>query len=174
MRTETRKIFIYSDPHFGHKNVIKYANRPFSNINEMNSQLIKNFNKVVGHDDVVYILGDFSFLNTISTTEILKSLNGYKFLIKGNHDRKTNTAYRKMGFTEVYDKPIVLMNFFILSHEPIDENVGNMINIYGHLHQNGINSYMSYCACVEKTDYKPVSLDEVEDTCNKLYKRGEI
>ena len=67
MRTETRKIFIYSDPHFGHKNVIKYANRLFSNINEMNSQLIKNFNKVVGHDDVVYILGDFSFLNTVSS-----------------------------------------------------------------------------------------------------------
>lgn len=174
MRTETRKIFIYSDPHFGHKNVIKYANRPFSSINEMNSQLIKNFNKVVGHDDVVYILGDFSFLNTISTAEILKSLNGYKFLIKGNHDRKTNTAYKKMGFTEVYDKPIILMNCFILSHEPIDENTGDLINVYGHLHQNAHNdSPMKFCACVEKTDYKPISLDEIENICNK-YRKGEI
>lgn len=168
MLINNKNVFFYADPHFGHKNVIRYCNRPFTSVSEMNTQLIKNFNKVVGHDDVVYILGDFSFLNTISTTEILKSLNGYKFLIKGNHDRKTNTAYRKMGFTEVYDKPIVLMNCFILSHEPIDENVGNMINIYGHLHQNATNnSSMKFCACVEKTDYKPISLDEIENICNK-------
>ena len=168
MLINNKNVFFYADPHFGHKNVIRYCNRPFTSVSEMNTQLIKNFNKVVGHDDVVYILGDFSFLNTISTTEILKSLNGYKFLIKGNHDRKTNTAYRKMGFVEVYDKPIVLMNCFILSHEPIDENVGNMINIYGHLHQNAINnSSMKFCACVEKTDYKPISLDEIENICNK-------
>ena len=173
MRVSTRNIFIYSDPHFGHKNVIKYANRPFQTVNEMNSQLIKNFNKVVKNEDVVYILGDFSFLNTVSSKEILKSLNGYKFLIKGNHDRKTSTAYRKMGFIDVYDKPIVLMNYFILSHEPIDENTGDLINIYGHLHQNGYNdSSNRFCACVEKTDYKPISLNDIEDYCNKL--RGEI
>lgn len=165
MRTETRKIFIYSDPHFGHKNVIKYANRPFSSINEMNSQLIKNFNKVVGHDDVVYILGDFSFLNTISTTEILKSLNGYKFLIKGNHDTKTNSAYRKMGFVEVYDKPILLLNKYLLSHEPVEFYIGSSaINIYGHLHDKAENNTRyEFCACVEKTDYKPVSLEYIEN-----------
>ena len=110
MQLKDKKIWVTSDWHLGHKNVIKYANRPFKDITEMNNILRKNFNKVVESHDIVYILGDISFLNTVSTTEWIKSLNGFKFLIKGNHDPKTNTAYRKMGFSEVYDHPILLGN----------------------------------------------------------------
>lgn len=169
MRLKDKKIWFVADFHFGHKNVIDYCKRPFKNTTEMNNTLIKNFNKTVGKNDVVYILGDLSFLNTVSTTEIVKHLNGFKYLIKGNHDPKTNAAYRKMGFMEVYDKPIVVKNKFILSHEPLTTPVGDLINIFGHIHNNTINDKSwGYCVSVEMTGYKPVCLEEIEEHCKKF------
>lgn len=163
MQLKDKKIWVTSDWHLGHKNVIKYANRPFKDITEMNNILRKNFNKVVESHDIVYILGDISFLNTVSTTEWIKSLNGFKFLIKGNHDPKTNTAYRKMGFSEVYDHPILLGNKYLLSHEPVEAYMPGLVNIYGHLHDKAVNdSPNRFCCCVEQTDYKPISLTDIE------------
>lgn len=58
-------IFFSSDSHFGHTNVIKLSNRPFKDINHMNESLVANWNSVVGSEDIVYYIGDFS-LNTIA------------------------------------------------------------------------------------------------------------
>ena len=168
MRLKDKKIWLVSDFHFGHRNVIDYCKRPFKNVTEMNNVLIKNFNKTVDKNDVVYILGDVSFLNTKSTTEIVKHLNGFKYLIKGNHDPKTNAAYRKMGFLEVYDKPIILNNKYILSHEPISNKGPYLINIYGHLHDKAVNdSTDKFCCCLELIDYKPISLDDINSHLTK-------
>lgn len=53
-------IFFTSDTHFGHNNIIKLSNRPFSSVEEMNEGLIERWNDVVGAEDIVYHLGDFS------------------------------------------------------------------------------------------------------------------
>ena len=169
MKLINKTIWVTSDWHLGHSNCIKYCNRPFQNTSEMNNILRKNFNNTVGSHDIVYVLGDISFLNIVSTTEWIKSLHGFKFLIKGNHDPKSNTAYRKMGFSEVYDHPIVLANKYILSHEPIPVNTSDLINIYGHLHNNAINdNNKRFCCCVEQTDYKPISLASIQEYLNKI------
>ena len=55
------KTFFISDLHFNHENIIKYCNRPFPNVDKMNSSIINNWNSVVSKDDVVYFLGDFMF-----------------------------------------------------------------------------------------------------------------
>lgn len=171
MQINDKKVWFYADPHFGHKNVIRYCNRPFNNISDMNTQLIKNYNKLVSNNDVVYILGDLSFLNTTSTAEIVKALKGYKILIKGNHDLKSNTAYRKMGFIEVYNRPVLFSTQYILSHEPIIDDLydkSGFINIYGHLHNNTINnSNMKFCVSVEMTDYKPISFEDIKKELRK-------
>ena len=80
-------IYFISDTHFYHKKIIKYVNRPFKDVEEMNNTLINNWNKRVKHKDEVYILGDFSFGNKEQTLDLLNKLNGRKYLIKGNHDR---------------------------------------------------------------------------------------
>lgn len=63
------KVFVISDTHFGHKNIIDYCNRPFKSIEEMDEALIKNWNETVSNDDVVIHLGDFG-LGKKSTSQV--------------------------------------------------------------------------------------------------------
>lgn len=80
------KIFITSDLHLGHRNIIKYCNRPFSNIKEMNHVLVRNWNEIISNRDTVYFLGDLSYGKNTSTDCWYKKLNENIIFIKGNHD----------------------------------------------------------------------------------------
>lgn len=78
-------IFFTSDLHLWHTNVIKYCNRPFASVEEMNEMLVKYWNDTVGPDDEVYCLGDVSMaFRPIETFSY--RLNGKKYLVPGNHD----------------------------------------------------------------------------------------
>ncbi|MFW6243233.1 MAG: metallophosphatase, partial [bacterium] len=77
--------FHISDQHFFHSNIIKYCNRPFKDINEMNYFMIEKWNEVVGINDIIYHHGDFCLGGKNNASSILSVLNGYKILIKGNH-----------------------------------------------------------------------------------------
>ena len=159
------KTFFIADTHFYHTNIIKYCNRPFSTTDEMNIALIRKWNAVVGKNDTVYHLGDFLIGNKQQTTDTVKLLNGNIFLIRGNHDNHSNQWYRDCGFTEVYDKPIVVEQFMILSHEPMPFAPSpTMINLYGHVHDSPMfETWGNQCACmcVERHDYAPVSLETI-------------
>lgn len=89
------KTWLTSDLHFGHANVIKYCNRPFLDVNEMNEILIKNWNEVVSLEDTIYVLGDFAMAARY-VEQVLPRLNGKKILILGNHDFP-HTAHHKGG-----------------------------------------------------------------------------
>ena len=56
-----QKIFFTSDTHFWHVNIIKYCNRPFETIEEMNETIIEKWNSKISKDDIVFNLGDFAF-----------------------------------------------------------------------------------------------------------------
>ena len=86
--SDVNKIWFSSDHHFFHNNIIKYCNRPFETVEEMNEALVKNWNSVVGPDDHVYHLGDFCFGNVEKWNWCLEPgrLNGHIHLILGNHD----------------------------------------------------------------------------------------
>lgn len=157
-------IFMIADTHFGDDNIRRYENRPFATAEEMNETMIQNWNNVVSSNDIVYVLGDFGAEGF--ETDVINQLKGTKYLIKGNHDTKSNSDYRQAGFDEVYDHPIILDSFWILSHDALYVNA-NMpyANLFGHVHNNPIiKDYSSqhYCVSVERIDYTPISFDEIK------------
>lgn len=143
-----------------HTNIIKYCNRPFKDTNSMNETLIKNWNMFVNKDDIVWHLGDFALGNKEQITNIVNQLNGKIKLIKGNHDTHNNQWYRDCGFDEVYDHPIIIKDFIVLSHEPLPFIMNQMyINLYGHVHDSPMfDTWGEHCAClcVERHQYHPV------------------
>ncbi len=160
------QVFLISDMHFGHPNIMKYENRPFASVDEMDNVIIENWNKTVCKDDKVFILGDVSFYNKEKTKSIIEKLNGYKTLIIGNHDKdRSLTWWRETGFNEVYQYPIIYNEFYILSHEPVylNENMP-YANIHGHIHHLKYADKQFFNVSVECIDYTPVSFEKVKES----------
>lgn len=86
------KLFFTSDTHFGHKNIIKYSNRPFKDVSEMNHAMIKNINEKVPHDGILYHLGDFGFLPADELMNIIDQINCKIIFLDGNHDKEMSSA----------------------------------------------------------------------------------
>lgn len=162
------KTYLIADLHFGHENIIKYEKRPFENVDEMNKVLINNWNQKVKKRDKVFVLGDVSFLDEEKTKEIVSSLNGYKILILGNHDRDKNINWwYRVGFNEVYKYPIVFDEFIVMSHEPPTyyNQQTPFFYIYGHVHSTELYQTItkqSACVCVERWNYTPVDIEEIK------------
>lgn len=76
-----------ADLHFGHANVIRYCDRPFAGVDEMNEELIRRWNARVAPDDEVWVLGDFALGPIADGLACGRRLNGRKTLVVGNHDR---------------------------------------------------------------------------------------
>ena len=168
------EIFVTSDLHFGHINIIKYENRPYGGVEEMDGGLIKNWNGVVGKDDLVYILGDFSWYNGEKTNEILEQLNGKKILIIGNHDERflKDKKFNKDLFEEIcyYKQFKHNKKVYVLFHYPIAEHNGKMhgyIHLYGHIHSTDPElekelGFLCHNVGVDRNNYTPVNIRKFE------------
>ncbi len=171
-----QNIYFISDMHFGHSNIIKYENRPFKNIKEMDTTIINNWNYVVKRKDKVFVLGDVSFYNKEKTAEITCSLNGYKVLILGNHDNERSLNWWKnVGFDEVIKYPIIYNDFYILAHEPmyLNENMP-YINIHGHIHNLKYESKQYFNVSVECINYTPISFNKIKEAVVSKMKLEEL
>lgn len=161
------KRFIIADLHFGHKNIIEYESRPFSNVEEMDKRLIGLWNSVVCKNDLVYVLGDFTLSRKMNIIkELVNSLNGRKILIMGNHDTRKPKEYIDAGFEVATKKPMMVEPGVILMHEPfVDLSLvaPNYIYFFGHVHANKtlMDEYDNcMCVSVERINYQPIDLDE--------------
>ena len=129
-------IYFTSDLHLGHRGIIELCDRPFESVDEMNQTLIRNWNSIVNKNDTVYILGDLTHKLTVSeANEIIRTLNGKKVLIKGNHDK----GYDEILFEEICDFKEVTFNSvsFSLMHYPMmswPKSHRGCIHLHGHMH----------------------------------------
>ncbi len=148
IKLDHQRIWFTSDYHFCHANVIKYDERPFADVEEMNKSLIENWNHYVDDEDVVFYLGDLSFdKNGKQTQEIVNQLKGKIHYILGNHDKEKDI--RKLNRFETIsdyinlsvldsDNPrkwqeIMMMHYPILSWDKAHH--GSWM-IHGHCHQS--------------------------------------
>ena len=106
---------------------------------EMNERIVANWNSQVTENDVVYILGDFSFMSDEQTYKLLQRLNGTKHLIIGNHDKFLRNVLCRKQFETISDYKEVYINdtLVCMFHYPIYE-WKNMhrgsFHLYGHTH----------------------------------------
>ena len=82
------RLFFTADTHFNHTNMLKFCDRPFADVEEMNETIIARWNQVVGEEDHVFHLGDFCQGGSAEWSRLLDRLNGKIHLIVGNHDMK--------------------------------------------------------------------------------------
>ena len=171
------RIFLIGDPHFGHRNIIEYCNRPFADVEDMTEQLIYRWNSVVGKNDIVYVVGDFALCGKQKIIEIGHRLNGRKRLILGNHDGASMNTYREAGFEFVYNHPIILDHFYIISHQPMEYIPGNGVfaNIFAHVHDDPAYvdvSARTFCVSAERIDYTPIDFEEAKKQMMIYCQRG--
>jgi len=186
--TQKNNIFFTSDTHFGHANIIKYAMRPYENVDQMNEDLIKRWNSVVGPDDIVFHLGDFMFGNINRFWEYRSRLNGKIYLIHGNHDYKLMCEGNiEEGFEDICaqmnicvdGQKIYLSHFPFLTFDGIFKDKPSW-QLFGHVHSNKNHPYTSpdmprlnyllptqYDVGIDNNDYTPVSFAQVKEIIEK-------
>lgn len=166
-------LFLVSDTHFGHANIIGYCDRPFTSVEEMNESLIKNWNSVVKPEDTVIHVGDFAFLPIEKAKKVCHKLNGKKILVRGNHDGSVEKML-EIGFTFVVES--MTFNWMgrklLFTHYPIEPEkarldilteIGAFAHIHGHQH-NGtplVSGKSAYNVSVENIGYTPISFEQL-------------
>jgi len=170
-------IFFTADHHFSHTNIIRFTHRPFKTIKEHDEILIKNWNEKVQQKDVVYHLGDFGFGSKGYLESILKRLNGNKFFIRGNHDRRMKGALLDyFGWTKDYyaltvqdsgkKQPIILFHYPI--HNWHRKHYGSW-HLHGHCHGRLETSdkWLRLDVGVDAQNYFPISYEKVKKIMEK-------
>ena len=175
-------IWFTSDNHFGHENIIKFSNRPFYNVDEMDATMVMRWNEVVKPTDIVYHLGDFCLGDATASRKYFAALNGVVRIL-GNtwhHDRRwmKSIMYTGLDAENTVDilPPMVVLEFheygdgkypqvLVLCHYPLvewDRKHYGAWHLHGHCHGNyHYSSGKAFDVGVDPQNFYPISLEEV-------------
>jgi len=174
-------VFFTSDTHFHHKNIIKYCDRPFETVEEMDATIINNWNSVVGKNDIIFHGGDFCFGDEKSWNHLCERLNGIKYLASGNHDKNITPKHfddvKNMfnimidGDEEISDgQRLTICHYPMLSWY---QNHRGSWQLYGHLHGSKSNKRLKGTAAnqldigVDAHNFTPISYQQVKEIITK-------
>ena len=175
---DPERIFFESDSHFCHEAIIKYCDRPFKSVEEMNETIIENWNLVVGQKDIVFHLGDFGLGPFEKLKKIFQRLNGDIYLIMGNHDFRQTKGILSM-FKEIHLEMLleVEKTKILLNHYPMlcfsGSNRSDVWQLFGHVHTREKTSGYDagrlqhlfptqYDVGVDNNDFTPVSFEQLK------------
>ena len=131
--------YYIADLHIGHKNVIRFDNRPFPDTPYMDEYLVQSWNARITEDDHVYVLGDAFWKNEADSVRYISRMNGHKHLIQGNHDRVHGKLRFHWESIEHYAEINDGDHLVILCHYPMpiykNQHYG-AIMLYGHVHNS--------------------------------------
>lgn len=159
--------WLITDTHFNHEKVKEYCGRP-----DDFEFKIENGLKLILPEDVLIHLGDICIGDDENVhKKYIKPLKCKKWLVRGNHDRKSDGWYLANGWDAV-SHGIFLDRFgkkIYLSHMPFPIQPPFDVNIHGHLHntghREGINDGKHINLAIENTNYQPVLLENMLTTC---------
>ena len=170
-------VLFSSDAHYSHENIIRFCNRPYKSVQEMDEALIDNWNARVQPDDVVYLLGDLFFCEASKAKHILHRLNGEKHLVLGNHDKliRADRSIQRM-FAEVHPdlfETSIEGTHVVMCHYPMvtwNRSGRGSYQLHGHCHNN-----LPFDPTVRRLDvgvdaqgYAPIRWDEIKRKLDKI------
>lgn len=156
-------IWVISDTHFGHSNIIHFCDRPFKDAKEMDWTMVERWNALVKPSDHVWHLGDVYMKSTNGyANHLLNSLNGHKRLILGNHDLGTDKV-----LLAHFEKIVLWRDWkdfgILMSHIPLHPSsiIKDRVNVHGHIHNRESPDGPYLNVCVEKTNYGPINIEQL-------------
>ena len=165
-------IWVWSDLHLGHENIIRYTNRPFENVEQMNARLYANWDAAVGQDDALIFVGDLAMRTALCEAtwqQIRKGAGRSKILVVGNHDLTGSGYLRVDGFDDICsvlcidgDAPLVF------THMPLAAVPDGWVNVHGHTHDAEPTRSPHINVSVEQLAYRPVRLDRIQALAKEL------
>lgn len=154
-------IYLTSDLHFGHRNIITYCNRPFQSVEEMDEIMITKYNFIIEQEDEVWFLGDLFFhTKKERVRDIIQNLKGRKHLVLGNHDELSKSFYESAGFITVVNSTELVFNeeTYLLEHIPrYDPKIKQFC---GHVHEKWRVNATMYNVGVDVHNFYPVKLEK--------------
>lgn len=169
-----KTIWFTSDNHFGHKNIIKFSNRPFATMEEMDEEMIKRWNEKVQPQDEIYHLGDVGLCSSGRLKEILNQLNGKIYLVRGNHESAAEACKERFEWIKDYyklkiqdadfqggEQQIILMHYAM---RVWDKSHWGTYQLYGHSHGElpDDSDLLSIDVGVDCHNFYPISWEEVK------------
>lgn len=173
--------YYIADPHYFHSNLIpRMDKRNFETVEKMNEFMIEAHNKKVRKNDEIVFIGDFSFGKADETMEVLKRLNGTKYLITGNHERYlSDSSFDRNLFKwiEPYkelkdnNRNVILCHFPILfynkQYRRLEDGRDATYHLCGHVHDTHDNKLLEQFIREEKnTKVTEKSGEERNLPCN--------
>ena len=171
LQVENFMIYYIGDTHFGDDRIRRLAGRPYASVEEMDCDLVRKWNKRVGIEDTVCILGDFALDD--SSAQVIDKLQGKKVLLLGNHDNVLSLAtLRRFDFVQtIYTiddrgRSVCLCHYPLLSY---DRSVYDGYHVFGHIHNNpndrafhlqALLAHSLNCSA-DVVDFTPRTLDEL-------------
>lgn len=178
-------IFLISDTHFGHANILTFLWQPvqgrehlvpirpgFASVEEMDETMVDNWNRVVRPQDHVWHGGDV--VMHWRCLPIVKRLNGHKRLVLGNHDKEDMKKYAEVGFKKIRGSHRV--DNVLLTHFPVNQaHLGNKVigNAHGHIHQNPSPEGPYFNISVENINYTPIPFEVVQKRLVQIREDGQ-
>ena len=164
-------IYFSSDHHFNHINILKHTQRPFSSVQEMDSEMISRWNSVIKDRDEVYYLGDLTLGNWGTAKSYLDRMNGRIKFIEGNHDKRWfKSLDPKLQLPPIYElnymnKTIVLSHYSLRSW---NKSFHGSYHLFGHSHGDLPPYGKSFDVGVDCWNFYPVSIEQVFEKMETL------
>lgn len=165
-------VFVWSDLHLGHANIIEYQDRPFFDSPDMEAQLWERWEAVLQPNSVLVLVGDIAMGDALcdaTWSRVRRSPGRHKHLVVGNHDLTGLGELRAEGFDSVWSimtssgtPPLVW------THYPLREVPKGHVNIHGHVHGTPPGASRHINVSVEQLDYEPVSLARLRPLARAL------
>ena len=166
-------IWFTADFHLSHKNIIKYSNRPFKNVEEMDNSIMRNLKELIKADDILYFLGDLTFKKE-KALEFFDVLEGIEIhYIIGNHDSQevikvaSEFCASVSSLTDIYihEQPITLCHYAM---RVWNKSHFNAWQLYGHSH-NKLDSIGKQCDVgVDSNNFYPISYENLKVVVDNL------